>query len=70
MKNREQILMEHFKDLPTLDLTLYLELGDSAERSGDRETSIYWYKNGYEKAKQLKDRSRIQQFSNILCTIL
>ena len=70
MKNREQILQAHFNDLPSLDLNLYIELGDLAQKSGDRKTSIYWYTNGFEKAKQLKDRSRIQQFSNILCTLL
>lgn len=70
MKNREQLLKDHFAELPTMDLGLYIEMAEKAEKSGDKKTSIYWYKNGFEKAKQLKDRSRIQQFSNILCSVL
>jgi hypothetical protein len=70
MKNREQLLKDHFAELPKLDLGLYIEMAEKAEKSGDKKTSIYWYTNGFEKAKQLKDRSRIQQFSNILCSVL
>lgn len=70
MKSSKQLLKDHFAELPTLDLGLYIEMAEKAEQSGDKKASIYWYTNGFEKAKQLKDRSRIQQFSNILCSVL
>jgi hypothetical protein len=70
MKNRAQLLKDQLGNIPTLDLGLYLEMGEMAQKSGDKTTSIFWYRNGFEKAKQLKDKSRIQQFSNILCSVL
>jgi hypothetical protein len=70
MKTREQILKETLIGLPQTDLNLYLELGEHARKKGDNETSIFWFKNGFEMAKKLHDRSRIQQFSNILCSLI
>lgn len=70
MKNREQILHTTLKGIPVTDLELYLEMGDNARKRGDREESIYWFKNGFVMAKKLQDRSRIQQFTNILSSLL
>lgn len=70
MKNREELLHQTFENLPVHDLEIYLELGEKARMNGDINKSVYWFKNGFEMAKQLKDRSRVQQFSNILFSIL
>ncbi len=70
MKNREEILKEAFIDLPQTDLSLYLEMGEYARKNGEIEASLFWYQNGFEMAKKLRDRPRTQQFSNILCSFL
>lgn len=70
MKSTEQIILFNLNNLPTLDLELYLELGEKEQQKGNKTQSIFWYSRGYEMAKRIKDRGRIQQFSNILCSQL
>ncbi len=66
MKNMAQQIQAHLNEIPTFDLELYLELGDKEMKNGNISQSFFWYKSGFEMAKQLKDRGRTQQFSNIL----
>lgn len=66
MKSTEQLIQSHLDQIPTLDLELYIELGEKELKNGNATGSFFWFKSGFEMAKQLQDRGRIQQFSNLL----
>jgi hypothetical protein len=70
MKNQEQIIKSHLDQIPTFDLELYIELGEKERKKGNNDRSIFWFRRGFEMSKQLKDRARIQQFSNILYSLI
>lgn len=57
-------------DLPVNDLKLYAELGNEAGKNGNMEESISWYKKGLEKARQLKDQDKVNEFSRLIFTLL
>jgi hypothetical protein len=70
MKKNELMSQRDSNDTPIFDLEQYIELGEKELQKGNRNKSLFWYKSGFEMAKQQKDRGRIQQFSNILCTLI
>lgn len=56
--------------LPVNDLNLYLEMGHKAGKSGDTERSLIWYKRGLVRAKELKNESKVSEFSHLIFTLL
>ena len=51
-------------------LLLYLELGDIAGKKGDDQSAIDYYIKGLQIARELKNKPRVQQFSNLILTYL
>jgi hypothetical protein len=68
--------MERQKSLNTVnmqdskDLLFYLEMGNLAGQNGNDQEAIDWYVKGLQHAKNLADKARIQQFSNLILTYL
>lgn len=52
------------------DLLFYLEMGNLAGRNGNDQEAIDWYVKGLQHAKNIADKARIQQFSNLILTYL
>jgi hypothetical protein len=52
------------------DLLFYLEMGNLAGQNGNDQEAIDWYVKGLQRAKNLADKARIQQFSNLILTYL
>ena len=52
------------------DLLFYLEMGNLAGQNGNDQEAIDWYVKGLQHAKNLADKPRIQQFSNLILTYL
>ena len=51
-------------------LMLYLELGDIAGKKGDDQSAIDFYIKGLQIAREIKNKPRVQQFSNLILTYL
>ena len=69
MKSSEQNLRETLLELTHTRINICLEMGEHTRKKGEIEASLFWYQNGFELAKKIKDRPRIQQFSNLLCSL-
>jgi hypothetical protein len=52
------------------DLLFYLEMGNLAGQNGNDQEAIDWYVKGLQHAKNLANKPRIQQFSNLILTYL
>ncbi|MEN9441315.1 MAG: hypothetical protein RLZ33_1392 [Bacteroidota bacterium] len=52
------------------DLLFYLEMGNLAGEKGNDQEAIDWYVQGLQQAKNVADKPRIQQFSNLILTYL
>jgi hypothetical protein len=52
------------------DLLFYLEMGNLAGQKGNDQEAIDWYVKGLQHAKNISDKPRIQQFSNLILTYL
>jgi hypothetical protein len=52
------------------DLLYYLEMGDLSVAKGLEQEALEFYLRGLQRAKDLQDRARIQQFSNLIYTYL
>ena len=51
-------------------LMSYLELGNTAGKSGKPDEAIDYYIKGLQIAKSLQNKPRIQQFSNLILTYI
>jgi len=51
-------------------LMKYLEMGNRSGKKGNEQEAIDFYIKGLQLARELKDRPRIQQFSNLILTYL
>ncbi len=52
------------------NLLFFLEMGNLAGVKGNDQEAIDWYVKGLQEAKNLVDKPRIQQFSNLILTYL
>ena len=52
------------------DLLFYLEMGDLSGEKGNEKEALDFYLKGLQRAKDLQDRARIQQFSNLIYAYL
>ena len=52
------------------ELLFFLEMGNLAGVKGNDQEAIDWYVKGLQKAKNIVDKPRIQQFSNLILTYL
>lgn len=64
--------MELVKTSNTLeiDLLFYLEMGDISGAEGKEQEALEYYMRGLQHAKDIQDKARIQQFSNLIYTYL
>jgi hypothetical protein len=64
--------MELVKTSNTLetDLLFYLEMGDISGAEGKEQEALEYYMRGLQHAKDIRDKARIQQFSNLIYTYL
>jgi len=62
-------LVTSIENLET-DLLFYLEMGDLSGAEGKEQEALEFYMNGLKRAKELHDKARIQQFSNLIYTYL
>ncbi len=53
-----------------INMLIFLELGDLHCQKGDSDSAIDYYLKGLDVAKSLNDRSRVQQFSNLILTYI
>jgi hypothetical protein len=51
-------------------MMMYLELGDLSGQKGNTDSALDYYLKGLQAAKELNDKSRIQQFSNLILTYI
>lgn len=51
-------------------LLYYLEMGDLSAAQGRNQEALDFYIKGLNEAKELGDKARIQQFSNLIYTYL
>ena len=52
------------------DLLYYLEMGDLSGAKGLEQEELEFYMRGLQRAKDIQDKARIQQFSNLIYTYL
>ncbi len=53
-----------------INMMMYLELGDLSGQKGNTDSALDYYLKGLQAAKELNDKSRIQQFSNLILTYI
>lgn len=70
MKSEGQNSLYTFVMQETKDLLFYLEMGNIAGEKGNDQEAIDWYVRGLQHAKNIADKARIQQFSNLILTYL
>jgi hypothetical protein len=51
-------------------LLMYLEMGNISGAKGNEEEAIDYYIKGLQIAREIEDRPRIQQFSNLILTYI
>lgn len=61
---------EYLKGLPVNDLSLYVELGNNAGKSGNIQESVDWYVKGLSKARELKNSYYIKKLSALVALSL
>ncbi len=54
----------------TADLLFYLEMGNLVGSEGNDQEAIDYYIKGLQIARELEDKARVQQFSNLILTYL
>lgn len=70
MKAQHTRLTENIEKQTNSELLLFLELGNHAGQKGNDQTAIDYYIKGLQIARELKDKPRIQQLSNLILTYL
>lgn len=66
LQNQQVKLSEIMGDLPIYDLNLYEELGNIADKTGDKKEAMKWYLKGLSMARELKHTDRVKLFSNLI----
>lgn len=54
----------------TTEILFFLEMGNLEGEKGNDQGAIDWYVKGLQLAKSIGDKSRTQQFSNLILTYL
>ncbi len=54
----------------TADLLFYLEMGNLVGSEGNDQEAIDYYIKGLQIAREIEDKARVQQFSNLILTYL
>jgi hypothetical protein len=54
----------------TADLLFYLEMGNLVGSEGNEQEAIDYYIKGLQIAREIEDKARVQQFSNLILTYL
>jgi hypothetical protein len=54
----------------TTDLLFYLEMGNLVGSEGNDQEAIDYYIKGLQIAREIEDKARVQQFSNLILTYL
>ena len=54
----------------TADLLFYLEMGNLVGSEGNDQEAIDYYIKGLQIAREIDDKARVQQFSNLILTYL
>ncbi len=54
----------------TTDLLFYLEMGNLVGSEGNDQEAIDYYIKGLQIAREIEDKGRVQQFSNLILTYL
>ena len=70
MQNQQISLTEVLDDLSIYNLDLYREMGDKAHKHGDEIEAISWYSKGLSMAREIRDTSSIELFTNLIVTSL
>jgi hypothetical protein len=52
------------------DLLFYLEMGNLVGSEGNDQEAIDYYIKGLQIAREIEDKARVQQFSNLILTYL
>lgn len=52
------------------DLNYYIEQGNNAGKSGLLNESLSWYAKGLEKAKELRDQKKTNEFSALIFMLM
>ena len=61
---------QHPKQSPMDALLMYLELGNLSGKNGNDQEAIDYYIKGLQIAREIEDRPRIQQLSNLILTYI
>ena len=54
----------------TADLLFYLEMGNLVGSEGNDQEAIDYYIKGLQIAREIEDKARVQQFSNLILTYI
>jgi|GEM_PF-1702202 len=55
---------------PEAELLYFIEMGDLFGSEGKEQEALEFYMRGLQHAKEIQDKARIQQFSNLIYTYL
>ena len=55
---------------PETELLYFIEMGDLFGSEGKEQEALEFYIRGLQYAKEIQDKARIQQFSNLIYTYL
>jgi hypothetical protein len=61
---------QHPVQSPMDALLMYLELGNLSGKNGNDQEAIDYYIKGLQIAREIEDRPRIQQLSNLILTYI
>lgn len=70
MKRQAETQMKNSLDMMNGELLMHLELGDQMGKKGHQQRAIDHYIKGLQIAREIDDKPRIQQFSNLILTYL
>lgn len=62
--------MENLNSMSVNDLSLCLSMGNEAIKSGNLNESLKWYSKGLEKAKEIKNDVKANEFYHLIITLL
>jgi hypothetical protein len=70
MKRQAETQLRNSLDMMAGELLMHLELGDQFGKKGHQQRAIDHYIKGLQIAREIEDKPRIQQFSNLILTYL
>ena len=70
MKLTTMTTTSELKDQKSAQLLMYLELGNISGERGNEQEAIDYYIKGLQIAREIQDKPRVQQFSNLILTYI